>query len=70
MNDDPVATPYTDLEFLSVDGLHPMDGGPVRVGISFVIADDGEPIDVSLSPDDAERLIIALAKAVYDVREK
>jgi len=68
MMDEVEAVPYCDVELLSVDGLYHHELGDLRVGISLAIDDD--QIDVSLSLDDAEKMILALAKAVYDLRSE
>lgn len=68
MNRDSEILGYSDMELLSVDGLQPLDGGPVRIGVSLVFRDDQQPADLALSVEDAEKLVLALARACYDVR--
>jgi hypothetical protein len=60
--------PYVDLELLSVDTVEMADSGDMRAGISL-IDEDGGQIHVTLSRIDAERLVLALAATVYDLRD-
>jgi len=69
MNRDSEILGYSDMELLSVDCLQPLGWVPeLKIGISLVFRDDQQPADLALSVEDAEKLVLALARACYDVR--
>lgn len=59
---------YYAVEFLAVDTVVEPNSKTIAVGMSLAMENDGDVVDVALSVEDAEKLILALARACYDVR--
>jgi hypothetical protein len=67
MDDETEAVGYYDMEVLAVDVVKSSVDHTLRIGLSLA-DEDGDQVDIAVSARDAERLVLLLARAVYDVR--